>query len=95
MVSVPEIKIPSSANGDTPSAMASAPASPSHHLLPPVDPDEGIFTSQPCRFAAQWLRSNIDLARSPCQDFYRYVCGNCRGPNQLTQVSQETRQLNA
>ncbi|KAL1467502.1 hypothetical protein MTO96_026022 [Rhipicephalus appendiculatus] len=94
MVSGPEIKIPSSADVDRPSAMASTPASPSHHLLPPVDPDEGACTSQLCRFAAQWLRSNMDLTRSPCQDFYRYVCGKFRGQNQLTQVSEETRQLN-
>ncbi|KAH6933919.1 hypothetical protein HPB50_018841 [Hyalomma asiaticum] len=57
-------------------------------------PPQGACGSAGCRFAAQWLRSTLNLNLDPCTDFYGYVCGSFRGLSQLTHLKQETKLLN-
>lgn len=79
---------------NTPAPATIGPLSPSHFVKPPRGSGQGVCTNPWCRFTTQWLRTKLDAYKDPCKDFYGYVCGTHRGPNQLTQIAATLRQQN-
>ncbi|KAH7957571.1 hypothetical protein HPB52_020283 [Rhipicephalus sanguineus] len=71
--------------------------SPGRHLDPEFVEELYIFlqyAKSSGGTTSTWLRTKLDAYKDPCKDFYGYVCGTHRGPNQLTQIAATLRQQN-
>ncbi|KAL3228396.1 hypothetical protein MRX96_048582 [Rhipicephalus microplus] len=87
----PTIKLSWSSDDNREHARNTSESTPSGqaHVVPIPHSDSNDCTGLTCRLLANWLRESIDYTVSPCDDFYKHVCGKYRGYNTFFDVQRD------